>query len=497
MQTLNNFSQFWPTFQQKYQSKCKSEAKDNLVIGSAVEGGLTTLKGLTTNLEQATVNDVVCYYLRQDEKAWQKLAERLAQASYGLLILNWWPSSKPLPPKTVVFPADLHQDFLAVQKDLADFFYPLPGDQHLLGVTGTNGKTTTVHLAVCLMQILGYPALSIGTLGVRDAYQMVAHPGGTSPSYIELRKIFYKFSSIKYFFLEVSSHALDQQRLYDLKLDHAAWPSFSQDHLDYHHTMDEYFAAKLKIIDALRPGGKVLIPATQSELKERIMQAYPTAPLLVAQSWPRPEDLPLVLQRGYNADNLALAYTWIKLLLPQQVAALDFAAASKQLNPPPGRCQWIKLGPHQVVIDYAHTPDALENILRFLKHDFPEYQVAVIFGAGGNRDRKKRPLMGQVAAAYGDLVMVTSDNPRDEDPAAIIAEIMTGIDPKTTKAIIKQEVERRAAIRQVLDFMASADTPWIALIAGKGHEEEQEIKGHKYHFSDEEVVKEWTKRGKV
>ncbi|MBP5295763.1 MAG: hypothetical protein J6Y94_00320, partial [Bacteriovoracaceae bacterium] len=311
--------------------------------------------------------------------------------------------------------------------------------------------------------------------------------------YIELRKIFFQYTSIKYFFLEVSSHALDQQRLYDLKLDHAAWPSFSQDHLDYHLTMEEYFAAKLKIIAALRPGGKLLVPPSQKALQAKIKQAMPEAPLMTAELWPKINDLPLALQRGYNADNLALAYTWVKLLLPQRVAALDFSLASEQLSPPPGRCQWLKYQQHQVVIDYAHTPDALENILCFLKNDFAEYKVAVIFGAGGNRDRQKRPLMGRMAAQYADLVIVTSDNPRDEDPAAIMQEIMAGIEGKNTKAVIQREVDRKLAIARGLQEVALSKDAWIVLIAGKGHEEEQEIKGKRFHFSDEEVVRDWIK----
>ncbi|MBP5297138.1 MAG: hypothetical protein J6Y94_07400, partial [Bacteriovoracaceae bacterium] len=270
----------------------------------------------------------------------------------------------------------------------------------------------------------------------------------------------------------------------------------SQDHLDYHQTMEAYFAAKLKILDLLRPGGKLLLPSSQKALKNKILEHTPSAPVQEADFWPKMEDLPLALQRGYNADNLALAYSWIKLLFKQQWAALDAAALKKiaaSLNPPPGRCQWISQGRLHVIIDYAHTPDALENIISFLRRDFPEYKLAVIFGAGGNRDRQKRPLMGAVAAALADQVIITSDNPRDEDPAAIIAEIKAGITPPQ-QHLVQTQVDRRQAIHEGLGQIKAKQEDWLILLAGKGHEAEQEIKGHKYHFSDEEVVRDWFKQ---
>ncbi len=475
---------------------------ESFKVTAAADGlPLAKLQGVTTNLQTATADDVVCYFLREQTgellaKSWQVLQERLALGHYGLLVLNAWPFKAALPARAVIFPASTHQAFLAVQKAFADIFYPLPGDQHFLGVTGTNGKTTTVHLAVLLAARLGQKALSVGTLGVRDAEKVLAVPGGTSPSYIEYRKIFYQFAEVKYFFLEISSHALDQQRLYDLKLDHAAWPSFSQDHLDYHQTMEAYFAAKLKIINLLLPGGKLLLPHSQNALKHKILEHLSFAPVQEAEFWPRIEDLPLALQRGYNADNLALAYSWIKLLFKKQWAALDAKALKEMassLNPPPGRCQWISQGRLHVIIDYAHTPDALENIISFLRRDFPEYKLAVIFGAGGNRDRQKRPLMGAVAAAGADQVMITSDNPRDEDPAEIITEIKAGITP-TLQHLVQTQADRRQAINEVLTQIKGKQENWLILLAGKGHEAEQEIKGHKYHFSDEEVVRDWFKQ---
>lgn len=376
-------------------------------------------------------------------------------------------------------------DWAPVVSRFCDLCYPLEGGAiRFLGVTGTNGKTTTVKYLEAILTAYGRRMLSIGTLGVSLAGEPLLQTGFTSPPLIELRRLLHaqreRYDVVA---MEVSSHALDQGRAHGIPLQNAAWTNFSQDHLDYHRTESAYFSAKARILEMIEPGGRLY--TTSPEVARRlsssglnrvpveILTAAPLEPAVIAA---RP-----FLALAHNRQNYALATALADGILGpgerpdwRHLAAVD------------GRFECRVIDKRTLVIDFAHTPDALETILTAIREAFPAARVATLFGCGGDRDRGKRPLMGAAVARHSDHVIVTSDNPRFEDPERIIADILTGM-PGTGREVV---VERPEAIGRLLDFLADrpADEAWVALIAGKGHERYIDRLGRKSHYSDQEEV---------
>ncbi|MEI8345936.1 MAG: UDP-N-acetylmuramoyl-L-alanyl-D-glutamate--2,6-diaminopimelate ligase [Pseudomonadota bacterium] len=452
------------------------------------------IKGVTSNLQDANDKDLVFYRLSERVDAEELLKKRLQGKTFGMLLLNRIPNFLE---KTENIISILDEKFLAVQKSILDVLYPLERQKFkIVGITGTNGKTTSVCLAMQISTLLGHPAISVGTLGVcsdNKIWQGDIH--GTTPSYIELRKIFHQHQNIYHaFFVEVSSHALEQERLYDLQLDFAGWTSFSQDHLDYHHNMEQYFQSKTKVITKfLAPESSIIVPAEEKELFKNIeafFQRYKRTHSLDVHlqktksiSERGYHDLPLFFQSGFNRNNLELA-----LDLNEKIWGSLPAIPLEQIAPPRGRFSIVPIaeGRKLVVIDYAHTPDALENICKAILRDFPGRVFTVVFGCGGDRDRSKRAPMGSIAAKYADKLIVTSDNPRSEDPDKIIADILAGIEGKNIFKITDRQ-------KAILNALKSMEDNGILLIAGKGHEDYQEIKGMKYPYSDFAVVDSFNK----
>lgn len=438
------------------------------------------LISITTNLQTAKSHDIVFYKVNAaEEKSRSLLQERLKKNKPGLLILNH--GAEFIKDKNCVFISE--DNFLILQKILCDKFYPNRETLKLIGVTGTNGKTTTVNLAMQISSMLGHPAISLGTIGIYDSKGEIAHDlDSTTPSYVELRKIIYNFSD-KYVacFMEISSHALVQARLYDLKLDECAWTSFSQDHLDYHKTMDEYFAAKLLIERKyLKEGRHLLLPKNEKELLEKIQKESPNSRYEIVKTLKERgfTKLPLFYQSTYNQSNVELAFGLNeKLWGANDVEKIKL----EKIETPKGRFSIIEISKNKMaIIDYAHTPDALINIGIAIKNAFKEYSLTVVFGCGGNRDKTKRPLMAKAVSSFADKIMITSDNPRDEAPEDIILNIISGI-----SGSYEAMIDRKKAIEICLEEMNEFE---IVLIAGKGHEEYQEIKGVKTPFSDFLVV---------
>ena len=389
---------------------------------------------------------------------------------------------------------------------LAAAFHGDPGRQlSLIGVTGTNGKTTTTAMIRHLLDSRAAPSASIGTLGVLVGSAGAPLPGGrdlTTPGPIELQRVLRALvdHGVKSVVMEVSSHALHQQRVEGLRFDAAVFTNLTRDHLDYHRTMEDYFAAKALLVKYLAPLGVAVRNADDpawaalsgaprwcsygvldaaADVAAREVVCDPRGSNWVLSAGGRSAAVRLPLIGDFNVTN-AVAAAATALSLGRSLE--EVAAGVGSMPQVPGRLEII--GEHPTVLrDYAHTPDALERALRALR-SFVEGRIVVVFGAGGDRDRGKRPLMGRVAAANADLLVVTSDNPRTEDPESIIDEIVAPLSAGRYERI----ESRRAAIGRAI---ALADPERdVVLLAGKGHETYQ-IRGTvKLPFDERDVVRE-------
>lgn len=363
-----------------------------------------------------------------------------------------------------------HDEWVNLREKALDFFHPVSPKLRLIGVTGTNGKTTVCDLVrqICLQNDLR--VRTIGTLGIFDGEEKLNDLSLTTPDYVDIRKALGKFEGVAC--LEMSSHALDQGRFGSLKFDCAAWTSFSQDHLDYHSSMQDYFEAKMKILDYLKSDSKLLIPSTQDQLVQKINSKMKKTiePKRIQGGFFKPQ---------YNQENLGLAIgllneLGLKLNLP------------KDLAPPPGRFNIWERDDLKIIVDFAHTPGSLESITQSIKDTFPDHRLITVFGCGGNRDKSKRALMGQAASRLSDFIVLTSDNPRLENPSAIIADIEKGI------SIDFFSIEDRAeAIKFAFEKFGSEKS--VILIAGKGHEDYIDQNGIKRPYSDVSTVEDLLK----
>ncbi len=448
-------------------------------------------ENVTTKLQGAKKTDIVFYKLNPlDEKSLKDFKSRLAESSPGLLIINREAQSLNIANSLSIEATQ----FLKAQKIILDEIFPNKKKLKMVGVTGTNGKTTSVNLAMQVSSLLGHKAFSIGTIGVQDVNGAIATDlESTTPSYVELRKLIFRFQDeYEVCFMEVSSHALFQDRLFDTMLDAAAWTSFSQDHLDYHRNMEEYFKAKLLIEKKyLIPLAKLIIPNLEKDLFHNIEKSVPLNRFKIAKTLEQRgyghsmEERPLFYHSSYNQSNIEIALELNSELFGEENLK---KIPLKYIKTPAGRFSVVELGAdNMAIVDYAHTPDALINIGLAIKSAFPSHSLTVVFGCGGNRDKMKRPLMGKAVSEFANKIIVTSDNPRDEAPEDIIIDILAGI-----KTGYEAVVDRKKAIHAALDSIGKKE---IILIAGKGHEEYQEIKGVKHPFSDFEIVEKF-KSGK-
>jgi len=355
----------------------------------------------------------------------------------------------------------------------------------IAGITGTNGKTTTAHLMATIASYAGRHGVMIGTLtGAR-----------TTPAAPELQRELLRIqqeASLEgrhgLVALEVSSHALDQHRVDGMVFDVAVFTNLTQDHLDYHGTMEAYFEAKSRLFDPMVARQAVIW--IESEAGRRLVASRQAPSIEVG--WHSVEGLTSGVSetnfrwRGFNVTTKLISRpTIIDLVLAGEacvalgISAAEAAKAMAVLTPAPGRMQQLRSSQNDplVIVDYAHTPDALEELLAYLRGALdPEGQLRVVFGCGGERDRDKRPIMGAIAARLADHVTVTSDNSRSEDTTDIIAEITAGI----SGPVITIE-DRASAIRAAISEAGSHD---IVVIAGKGHETAQEIDGRTISFND-------------
>jgi UDP-N-acetylmuramoyl-L-alanyl-D-glutamate--2,6-diaminopimelate ligase len=374
----------------------------------------------------------------------------------------------------------------------------------LVGVTGTNGKTTTVAILRHLLEGRG-PSASIGTLGVIGPTGDVIEgtEGLTTPSPVDVAAWMRRLveEGVCAAAMEVSSHALDQQRVAAMRFDAAVFTNLSRDHLDYHGTFEAYRAAKLRLLELLKPGAAAVVNIDDSvwrEVADRTercvrfgtgsradIRAEDVAVIPEGTRWQLhtpsgSAQVRLPLQGAHNVSNAvaAAAALWSLGSKPDELA--ESLATVPQV---PGRLECIARPPRSptVLIDYAHTPDALSRVLAAVR-PIARGRVIVVFGAGGDRDTGKRPEMGRVAAIGADLSIVTSDNPRTEDPESIIDQIEAGMGD----APRLRDVNRREAIRRAL---AEARVEDLVLLAGKGHERYQIWGTERHPFDEREVVR--------
>jgi UDP-N-acetylmuramoyl-L-alanyl-D-glutamate--2,6-diaminopimelate ligase len=375
----------------------------------------------------------------------------------------------------------------------------------LLGVTGTNGKTTTTSIMRHLFDDSDGSSASIGTLGVLVGSEGEVLAGGsglTTPGPVELQRILRELADrgVRTVAMEVSSHSLDQRRVDGLEFDVTVFTNLTRDHLDYHGTMEKYLEAKARLLDYLKPQGTAVINADAQEwqsLKPRSrpltfaarepadVRAQDIRYTSEGSEWrlatPRGSaDVSLPLIGDINVEN-ALAAAATAFALGQTPAAI--ASRLGTVPQVAGRLEIISTRP-TVLRDYAHTPDALERSLKTARA-FTRGKLIVVFGCGGDRDKGKRPLMGKIAERDADCAIVTSDNPRTEDPDAIIDDIEAGMRSSKHQRI----TDRLSAIRRAIELAEDAD---IVLLAGKGHETYQIRGTTSYPFDEKEIVREMT-----
>jgi UDP-N-acetylmuramoyl-L-alanyl-D-glutamate--2,6-diaminopimelate ligase len=374
-----------------------------------------------------------------------------------------------------------------------------------VAVTGTNGKTSVAGFCRQMFAHAGFKAASMGTLGVRVSAaslddEQITPPGLTTPDAADVAELMARMAQagVTHLALEASSHGIDQRRLDGVKLAAAGFLNLTQDHLDYHGTMGVYRAAKLRLFETLLTRGKTAVLNADSDaydafaatavsagqsimsvghsgqgltLLERALLPHGQA-LKVALDG-RTYDVRLPLAGAFQASNALVA---AGLCIAAGLTPEQAFAGLEKIEGAPGRLQRVGAGPRggEAYVDYAHTPDGLETVLTALRPHV-RGKLIVVFGAGGDRDRGKRPLMGKIAADLADLAIVTDDNPRGEVPAAIRAEIMAGAPG------LKEVGDRREAIRAAVAELNDGD---ILVVAGKGHEQGQTIGDTVHPFDD-------------
>ena len=400
-------------------------------------------------------------------------------------------------------------DTTATIAQIADLFYSSPSKKlNLIGVTGTNGKTTVTHLIQKLYEAENKKCALIGTLGNKmssdDTYHDAKH---TTPQAPELQKLFYDINEkdIKNVVMEVSSHALAQHRVDYCSFNGAVLTNLTQDHLDFHITMNNYFKAKAKLFDGLCSDDFAVIN-NDDEYAEKFKEVINPKAKLYTYAINKDAD---VKAENISFDNQGASFTCnikgkkydVKLIMNGMFSiynvmaalttalALDFDIENsiktlESVSGVAGRFE-VVINKPTVIVDYAHTPDGLENVLKAAREITSENgSLICIFGCGGDRDATKRPKMGAIAERLADKVIVTSDNPRSEDPQQIITDILAGF--KSVSNVIV-EPDRELAIKEAYKLANAKD---VVIVAGKGHEDYQILAHETIHFDDREKVKE-------
>lgn len=394
-------------------------------------------------------------------------------------------------------------DTRAIYADMCANWFGRPADSlRLIGVTGTNGKTSITYMLKSILEHAGYKVGLIGTIQNLIGDETLPAKN-TTPGVYELNRLFalMKEKGCQYAVMEVSSHALDQKRVCNLCFDAAIFTNLTQDHLDYHITMENYLAAKKRLFKMCKTAivnsdddyCEELISGLDCKIVSYSLEDNSTYSAKAVKYYPSSVEYELVSNDILNHikfntggkfsvyNSMCAAVTAVELGLP----ITTVASAIQSIEGIKGRAESVPTGrDFTVIIDYAHTPDGLKNILKTFR-DCEKNRVIVLFGCGGDRDKTKRPIMGSIAARYADYVIVTSDNPRSEEPDEIIKDILTGINGTTTP--VKVITNRVEAIKYAVSIAESQD---IIVLAGKGHETYQILNTGTIHLDEREIVKE-------
>ena len=409
-------------------------------------------------------------------------------------------SQKPTGAKNEIIVEDTRKTYARMSANLFDN----PAKKlKLVGVTGTNGKTSVTYMIKSIIEKHGYKTGVIGTIQ-NLVLDEVIETNNTTPDAYELNRLFaYMYEKgCDYVIMEVSSHALDQSRVFELDFEVAAFTNLTQDHLDYHITMENYLAAKKKLFSMCKTAVVNLDDKYTNELLSGLECDVLTYSVKSNNSTysangiqMRPDGIEYELV-GYNTINHVKVKTGGKFTVYNSICAAvccmalgfkteSIVSALAEANGVKGRAEVVPTNKDfTIIIDYAHTPDGLQNILSTFR-ELKKNRLICLFGCGGDRDKTKRPIMGAIAARLSDFVVVTSDNPRTEEPASIIKDIVGGMnDYKTPYTVIENRVE---AIKYVVQNAKKDD---IIILAGKGHETYQILKTGKIHLDEREVIYE-------
>ena len=375
----------------------------------------------------------------------------------------------------------------------------------IIGITGTNGKTTTAYLTYQLLNDLGEKAAYIGTIGFKVLNEEI-ETENTTPDILTIYTLLLHSLEIgcKTVVMEISSHALSYERIYGLHIDIAAFTNLTEDHLDYHKTMENYLNAKLKIIEYMNSNSKLIVNS-DDEASKSFVNKFGTGIKLgynnkeydynIIKADINPAETTIKFTNNNkeysvttNLTSKFNVYNYITALaiLHEYGYSIDeIIAKTKDIKAPKGRCETHKINNGYAVIDYAHTPDAVEKVITAY-NELKKGKVITIVGCGGDRDPIKRPIMGNIATSLSDYTILTSDNPRTEDPVKIMDDILKGV--KSTNYEV--ELDRKTAIKKGIEMLKPED---ILLILGKGHEDYQIIGHTKIHLDDAEEVEKWKK----
>ncbi len=390
----------------------------------------------------------------------------------------------------------------------ANFYRPEIDRLTLVGITGTNGKTTTSYLAQAILNEAGLPSGLLGTIQYQIGQKKV-NAWNTTPESVDVASMLFELvnQDFKACVLEVSSHALALNRVNGLRFNVGVFTNLTRDHLDFHKTFDDYFESKMHLFDLLAKDGTAVINIDDEFGKKAVDRVEQTVLTFgrnpQADVYPVREtvslqgiemecatpfghvDIHSKLTGDFNVQNI-LAAVCIGLAL--HISLKEIRRGIAKMERVPGRLESYEVKPGvRAVIDYAHTPDSLEKALKTLR-SMTSGRLIVVFGAGGDRDHGKRPLMGSVAEEWADIVFVTSDNPRSEDPKKIIDDILQGMKYEKKRQVI---VDRKQAIFSAVQQAEAGD---VILVAGKGHETYQIVKGRKLDFDEVAILREAAKR---
>jgi UDP-N-acetylmuramoyl-L-alanyl-D-glutamate--2,6-diaminopimelate ligase len=491
-----------------------------------------TVAGVTSDSRQVQPGTVFVALGGSRTDGHQYLANAAASGATALIIEAGRKAGLKIPDSVAVISVPNTWKALS---ELSGALHGFPGQQlRMVGVTGTNGKTTVTHLIEQMLGDQGRKVGLIGTLGRKSsasrkdgASQTYESTGHTTPMATELHEILAEMrdEGNEIVVMEVSSHALEQYRVHGCDFEVAVLTNVTQDHLDYHKTMEQYWRAKALLFSNLSPAGKSegtdggtvkkrsAVINLDSDYAQEFVKACPPGVTLYTYAIQSPDANVRIENPNYSIAGSSFTVITpagkadVKLKLGGQFSVYNALAAIasglalgipladcvKSIERVPGirgRFEVVAEKPY-VIVDYAHTPDGLENVLNATRVVTPENgRLIAVFGCGGDRDATKRPKMGRIAERLADLLVITSDNPRTEDPQQIITDIISGIQRFDSSRMVV-DVDRKQAIHAAIDMAKPED---IIVVAGKGHEDYQILGDRTIHFDDREVVQDYVKQ---